>query len=126
MPNFKGSLPPQSDVAFRRLLSDVMTRCPKSRQQIADELSVRCGRTISPSILNDYTATTKSGARFPAVSLRDFCDLTGDDSPQRFLLSPRLLALIELGESILAGEKGRRERDKLLRNLLDSELNSSR
>lgn len=124
MANFKGSLPPQSDVAFRRLLSDVMTRCPKNRQQIADELSVRSEKTVSLSILNDYMATTKSGARFPAIYLRDFCDITGDDSAQLFLLSPRLLALIELGESVLTGEKGRREREKLLRNLLDSERSS--
>jgi len=102
-----------------------MEKCPKSRQQIADELSVRSGRTVSLSILNDYTATTKSGARFPAVYLCGFCEATGDDSPLRFLLTPRLLALVELGESVLAGEKGRREREKLLRGLLEAEMDRS-
>jgi len=110
-----------SDLALRRLLSDVMGACPKDRQRIAAELSQSIGRPITLSILNDYTATTKTAARFPAAYVRAFCEVTGDDSLQRFILGPRLLALIEIGERELASHRGRSAKDALIRGLLAAE-----
>src|ERR1035438_1559628 len=88
-----GSGSGEDDFHLRRLLSDGMAACPKKRQQIAAELSRKIGRDITASMLNDYTATTKTAARFPAAYVRAFCEVTGNDSLQRSLLGPRLLAL---------------------------------
>jgi hypothetical protein len=109
------------DLAIRRLLSEVMSACAKDRQQVAEELSRNTGRSISVSILNDYTATTKTAARFPAAYVRGFCEITGDDSLQRFLLGPRLLALIEIGEREIEAQQNKSAKDSLMQRLLAGE-----
>jgi hypothetical protein len=96
-----------------------MAACPKKRQQIAAELSRKIGRDITASMLNDYTATTKTAARFPAAYVRAFCEVTGNDSLQRSLLGPRLLALIEIGEHELASQRNRTAKDFVMRRLLE-------
>lgn len=144
----------ESDLALRELLSAVMEacskreECPKDRKQIAAELSQRVGRIdrpITPSILFDYTGRTKTGARFPAAYVKAFCDVTGDDRLQRFILGQRfedgiaisevtprslrsgkelgpgqrLLDLIAIGEATLLSESGRRAAGARLKRLLD-------
>ena len=116
-----GTQSEESDLNLRRLLSDVMGTCGKDRSRIAAELSQEIGRPLTVSILNDYTATTKAGARFPAAYVRHFCEVTGNDSLQRFLLGPRLLALIEIGERELAAHRNRSSKDSLTRRLLAEE-----
>lgn len=110
-----------SDLALRRLLSDVMGVCAMDRRLIAAELSQRVDRPITLSILNDYTATTKTAARFPAAYVRAFCEVTGNDSLQRFLLGHRLMALIEIGEKELAFHRNRSSKDALMRRILAEE-----
>jgi len=91
-----------------------------ARSQIAEELSRRTGRNITVSILNDYTATTKMTARFPASYVRDFCEITGDDSLQRYLLGARLLDLISVGENELNSQLSRVAKETVLRRLVSS------
>lgn len=110
----------ESDLAIRALLSDVMARCGKDRKQIASELSQRTGRTITVSILNDYTRTTKIGARFPAAYVGIFCQITNSDALQCLLLGPTLLALIEIGEKELANQRNRSAKEALMRRLLSA------
>ena len=83
MQPFVGMGSQESDLAIRRLLSDVMATSKKTRKQISEELSQRTGRAITVSMLNDYTATTKTAARFPAAYVRAFCEVTGNDSLDR-------------------------------------------
>jgi hypothetical protein len=108
----------ESDLTLRALLSDVMASCGKDRKQIASELSQKIGRVITVSILNDYTRTTKIGARFPAAYVRGFCEVTGDDALQRFFLGSHLRAVVELGERELTSQRNRAAKDDLVRKLL--------
>jgi hypothetical protein len=121
MDSFAGIQSGESDLKIRQLLSDIMAACSKDRQQIAIGLSRRTGRAITVSMLNDYTATTKTAARFPASYVQDFCEVTNDDRLQRFLLGPRLLALIELGERELASQQNISAKDSITRRLLVGE-----
>ncbi len=121
MGSFAGTGREGSDLALRRLLSEVMGACGKDRETIAAELSRKTGRPITASILNDYTATTKTAARFPAAYVRGLCEVTGNDSLQRFVLEPRLLALIEIGERELAAQRNRSAKDSIVRQLLTDE-----
>jgi hypothetical protein len=115
----KNGIPNQeSDLALRLLLSSVMSGCSKDRQQIATELSQKTGRAITVSILNDYTATTKASARFPAAYVREFCEVTGNDELLRFLFTSDIRDLVRLGEC--EREMGRQQRAKagLVKGLL--------
>lgn len=85
------------DSAIRCLLAESIRRCPKSREQIAEQMSALTGQGITKVMLNDYVARSKS-ARFPAVFVMAFCAVVGDDRLQRFLLDRRLRNLLELGE----------------------------
>ena len=108
----------RADYLLRMLLSEVMSRCTKDlkkdRRQIAIELSAKVGRTITVSTLNCYTCATKNTARFPAAYVRGFCEVTGDDSLQRFLLGDRLRDLVEIGELEIAARKNRSTKETLV------------
>jgi len=100
---------PSADVALRRLIAGVIKASPKSREQIADEMSLRLGMRVTAGMLRDFTAESKGKARFPAVWIPLFCDILGDDSLQRELLGPRLRQLLALAEADLAHiQEGRR------------------
>lgn len=70
------------------------------RHEIAAQITTRAGRRVTVAMLNDWCALTKPHLRFPADLVEVFCEVTGDDSLQRKLLSPRLRALLELGEFV--------------------------
>jgi hypothetical protein len=88
-----------SDIELRECLAAAIKRSGTSRDQIADRMTSALGRTVTRSQLNDFTAQEKSSARFPAAFIPAFCVATGDDSLQLLMLSPRLRALLELGEN---------------------------
>jgi hypothetical protein len=90
------------DGELRRIVARAIHRCPKSRDQIADELTRCVGATVTVHMLNNYTAEGKRPARFPAAWVLPFCVVTNDDSLQRLVLGPRLAKLLELGEKTLA------------------------
>jgi hypothetical protein len=103
-----------------------MAKCGKRRPQIATELSVRVGRSVTVSILNDWTKTTKTSARFPAAYVRVFCEIIGNDELQRVLLSPRLLDMIEVAECELKLEENRTAKDNALGRLTGPDAKKSR
>jgi hypothetical protein len=86
------------DLNLRTLMSEILHRCPKSRDQIADEMSAITGRRITKQMLDGYAAPSKEAARFPAAFAPAFCKATGDDRLLRLLLPPQLLTLIEIVE----------------------------
>ena len=110
-------IPCEGDLAFRTLLSTVMAECGKTRSEIASCLTRKVGRDVKLSALNDFTATTKLGARFPACYVSAFCEVTGDDRLRHFLLNRKSQALLDLGEQTLNAE-GRKS--KLIREILDA------
>ncbi len=105
------------DLRLRQLLSRIMADCGKDRPQIARELSQRVDRNVTVDTLNDYTRTTKTASRFPAAYIKAFCEVTGDDSLQRFFLGRKLLKLIEIGELEISSQKNRAAKESALRDL---------
>jgi hypothetical protein len=91
---------PDADSALRMLLTAVIRAQSKSRQQICEELSTQVGQDITLFMLNDWTCDAKKPARFPAAFVQAFCNVTGSDELQRFLLSEKLVALLAIGESV--------------------------
>lgn len=96
------------DLEVRALLKKVMANCPKSREQIAEEMTVRLRRKtpITKDMLDDQVGRSegKARAKFPAAWVAAFCEVTANDELQRLLLSPRQKALLALGECELAAQ----------------------
>lgn len=90
------------DATIRALMSRVIRRSTKKREQIAAEMTARLGQHITERMLNDYTAQSKRALRFPAAWVPAFCEIVGSDELQRRLLGPELRKLLELGEKVAA------------------------
>jgi len=88
------------DSALRRLLTASIKRSRKTHAEIAAEMTLHTGQRISKRMVDDWTAESKKPARFPAAFIVAFCEVTGDDRLQRFLMSPRHRELLELGERV--------------------------
>ncbi len=114
---------PEPDRSFRVLLSEVLARCGRKRPEVARAMTERLGVSITVSKLNDYTATTKMGARFPASYVAAFCEATGDDRLLRFLLDPRLQAVIDLGKHTLEAV---RDNKQAIDDLIETERRTGR
>lgn len=63
-------------------------------------MSAELGCDVTPVMLKEFTRnpTRKRNVRFPAAWVPAFCNATGNDDLQRFLLNPQLIAALELGE----------------------------
>jgi hypothetical protein len=90
------------DLKLKECFADMLRDCGKSRNwsrdQIAKALSERLGRYVSKGMINDFAASSHTGARFPAAWVPAFCEVTGSDRLQRMLLSEELRTCLELGE----------------------------
>lgn len=118
MPKSEQEIGTDLDIQLRRLLTVLIRKSPKSREQIAEEMSVHAGISISKHMLDDWTAERREvsrRSRFPAFLIQSFCEVTGSDQLQRWAVGPRLRRLLEFGETaadILKanGRKNRAER----------------
>lgn len=106
------------DLPFRQLLSDAMRESGKTRDQIATELSQRVGRTITASMLNDYTATTKESYRFPAAWIGALLDITRSEQLRRFLLTVEIQTLLKLAQCELDIQRKGREKTAIVNSLI--------
>jgi hypothetical protein len=64
-------------------------------------------------MLDDFTAPSKGGARFPAAWVAAFCEATGDRRLQRLLVDPEIdaaLKVIEFARETVRRSKPRAER----------------
>jgi len=91
-----------SEKAIRGLVNAAISRCPKKREQIAAELAEHLQQHITLHMLNTFTSEAKKTARFPAAFVAAFCEVTGDDQLQRFIMGHRLSDLLNLGEVVEA------------------------
>lgn len=66
------------DAMIRATLTDAIKRCPKKREQIAEEMTACVGREITAAMLNSFTAESHESHRWPAAWTRAFCQITGD------------------------------------------------
>jgi hypothetical protein len=94
-----------SERICRTLIAEIIGDCDKSREQIAEQMSERLGQTITTGMLNDFSAFSKGGARFPIWFVGAFCEVTGSDRLQRQILFPHLRDLLTLGELETAREE---------------------
>ena len=70
---------------LRGALNQALKSCPKSRWQVAGEMSHLLGTEITKWMIDAWTAESKEGHRFPAEYLPAFCRATGDAGPLRLL-----------------------------------------
>lgn len=91
------------EVEVRRILREAMKGSGKQRHEIAREMAEVLGRTLTASILADFSrnATKKRQVRFPAAWVPALCEVTGDDSLQRYLMGERLKQRCKVGEDVL-------------------------
>jgi len=87
------------DALLRALLKRAIHFSRLSREQLADELTKRLERTISPATVDAWTADAKIAWRLPADAVPTVCEILQDDAIQRQLLSPEQRDALELGES---------------------------
>lgn len=95
---------PKLDSVLRETLKRAIDLSRYSREQIADELTARLRRKISPAIVDAWTAPAKEAWHLPADAIPVLCEILQDDGLQRQLLSPKLRGDLELGESISVTE----------------------
>lgn len=93
-----GKAPQNGDSALRQLITEIIRHCPKKREQIAEELSLRVGQRITVHMLNAFTSDSNKWSRFPAVWLEAFSEIVGDDRLERYVISKRNRDVLEFGE----------------------------
>lgn len=98
---FPGSL--NFDSSVRAIVADVFKRIEKSRAQVADEMSFLLAMKVTEQMLNDFTAESKAGHRFPALFIPAFCQSTGDFRLLHMLTRPLGLRVIDQRQSQLLG-----------------------
>lgn len=123
----EGSLDYESELC--RVLSRSLKETPRSRAQVAADMSVLTGKTITESMLNTWTAESRELHRFPfafAAAFEVACETT---CLQQIMASKRG-SVVLVGEDALLAELGRLERTqneisdrrKQLRSLLKRTL----
>jgi len=109
----------------RKVLTDSIRKCKKSRAQLAEEISFLSGRRLTEISLNKFTAESRTDYRWPAELDRAFCHATGDDTLLRCraelagyrLITADEIELLELGREYLR-QKRANERVQLLEKRL--------
>ena len=97
------------EILLRELLIDAIRKSDKSRDQIADEMSLLLHTRVTRRALDLYTAESADQNRFPMQYARAFCKATGDDALLRALpelaglqvIGAEEQALMELGREFL-------------------------
>lgn len=88
-----------NDLIIRRLITNIIRRCPKKREQIAEEMGARLGQHITVHMLNSYTSDSNLLSRFPAQWVEAFSEIVGSDRLERHVISKRNSDLLEFGEA---------------------------
>lgn len=101
---------------LRCVLSDALKQSPRSRHEIAARMSELTGQDITKSMLDSWTAESKSPWRFPfefAAAFESACDSTCLQQ----LLGRKRGSRILVGEEALLAEMGRihKAKDELTR-----------
>ena len=96
-----GTVPAEDEV--RRILREGMKRSRKEREEIAREMTEALGRTVTATMLADFTrnGTKKRQVRFPAAWVPAFCEVVGDNSLQHDLMGDQLNRCCEIGRQVL-------------------------
>lgn len=87
------------DALIRKCLKCAMLSRDINEEKLAGELTKRLGRAVNAALVNAWKAETKHRWHLPANLVPVICEILGDDSIQRLLLSEKLRDALELGES---------------------------
>jgi hypothetical protein len=87
------------DALLRKSLKRAMLSRGINEEDLAAELTSRLGRTVNRASVNAWKAETKIRWHLPANLVPLICEILGDDSIQRLLLSEKLKQSLDLGES---------------------------
>lgn len=89
-----------------RSLDHAKDKLHKSRKQIASEMTALLRRCtpITEHILYGFTgqSPSKHSQKFPAAWIRAFCEATGSDELQRFILTQQQRASLAVGDRAMA------------------------
>jgi hypothetical protein len=115
------------DPITRGILADALKRSPLSREQVAERMSWLTSRTISASMLFDFTAESKAAHRFPFAWARAFCQALNDwrllehmADRAGFILLPKSDAdVLSLGELVVEQKRVETELSRHANNILE-------
>ena len=107
-----GPAPGSLNVQHRLIgaLSRAIKGCPKSRYQVAGEMSELLGVEVSRHMLDAWTAESKELHRFPAEFVPAFCIVTGCNEPMRVLGDAAGVFVVRGPEALRAEIRKRDER----------------
>lgn len=91
--------PHELDTLLRKSLKSAMLSRGINEETLAAELGKRLGRTVNPALVSAWKAEQKHRWHLPANLVPVICEILGDDSIQRLLLSDKLKHALDLGES---------------------------
>jgi hypothetical protein len=95
-------LPDELDVLLRKSMKCAMLSRGINEEELAAELTKRLGLTehpFKPSLINAWKAETKHRWHLPGYLIPIICEILGDDTIQRVVMSEKLRRNVELGES---------------------------
>ena len=92
------------DTLLRKALKCAMLARGINEEMLAAELTKRLGRTdnnpVTPGLVNAWKAETKHRWSLPGKYIPIICEILGDDSIQRLLMSEKHRQSLDLGESV--------------------------
>lgn len=99
---------------LRFALSDALKKCPRSRYEVAARMSELTGEEITKTMLDAWTAESKTAWRFPFEFAAAF-EVATDTTILQELLARKRGSRILVGEDNLLAELGRihKQRDEL-------------
>ncbi len=118
------------DSLVREILVSAIKSSGKSREQIADEMSVHLGVRVTERMITSFTAESKEFHRWPGAWDRAFCLSTHDDRLLRFraelsglkVIGQEESALLELGRQYLLQKRAAEKISQLERQLAEVQL----
>jgi hypothetical protein len=109
-------------IRLRKAIRQAISGSPKSREQLADELTEKLGAPITKAMLDTWTAESKPGHRFPAEYLPALTAACGDPAPLELLADAagyRLVSQETFVRSEIARLAEEERRVRLERKLLE-------
>lgn len=114
----------------REVLVESIRRCGKSREQLADEMTLLTGEEMTARRLNGFTATSADDYRFPAELDRAFCAATADyrllkcrvEAAGFFVITATEFQLLQLGREYLRQKRANEKVALLERGLQGVDL----
>ena len=88
------------DALLRKSLKLAMLSRGIKEEEVAQELSKQPGIKVTPAQITAWKAETRHRWRLPAALVPIICEILGNDSIQRLLLSEKLRQSLKFGESV--------------------------